>query len=205
MPKTTPYQLLNALRPKEMDALRRDISERGVLVPVEVDDDGNVLDGHHRVLIAEELGIRYRKVVRTFESEEDKFEHALKLNLLRRHLGPVAWAGAFQKLCRVRGVRLGSGSQKRNGNRKSNGQETATVAALAKELGVPARTARWRLRLAQDLKGHRDLIQKVDAGEVEAKTAKREARTRNARKEAKKRRLSSCRGRSGSNAPTSGT
>lgn len=152
----TPYQVLASLRPEEMDALRDDIAQRGV--PVEIDDAGNVLDGH-RVAIAEKLGIRYRKVVRAFDSDDDNVEHALKMNLLRR-LGPVAWAEAFRKLCRVRGVRLGSGAQKRNG--KVTQGKTATIAVLAGELGAVPRTARWRPRLADELKGHGDLREADD-------------------------------------------
>lgn len=106
-----------------------DIAQRGVLVPVETDEQGNVLDGHHRAMIADELGIRYRKIRRKFDSERAKVEHALKLNLLRRNLGPVAWAEAFRKLCRARGVRLGNGQQK---------SKSVTVSLIAKELGVLA-------------------------------------------------------------------
>ena len=88
-PSNSPYQVLGALRPEEIQALREDIAQRGVLVPVETDEQGNVLDGHHRAMIADELGIRYRKIRRRFDSERAKVEHALKLNLLRRNLGAL--------------------------------------------------------------------------------------------------------------------
>ncbi len=56
-------------------------------VPVEYDDDGNVLDGHHRISACEEIGIKdYPIVVRIGLSEEEKVEHVLSLNLNRRHL-----------------------------------------------------------------------------------------------------------------------
>ena len=139
-----------------------------------------MLDGHHRVQIADELGIRYRKLVRKFDSDEEKVEHAIKLNLLRRHLGPIAWAEAFRELCRVRGVRLGSGAQKQNGNGKATAsrKETATIAALAQELGVAPRTARWRIQIATKLADQPDLADRVDRGAVSAQRALREARER---------------------------
>lgn len=55
-----PYQLLPPLSDEEYAALRADIAERGVLVPIVRDQHGNILDGHHRVRIAEDLGITYR-------------------------------------------------------------------------------------------------------------------------------------------------
>ena len=173
---SAPYQLLARLRPEEYSALKKDIEMRGVMVPVEVDQRGSILDGHHRAEIASSLGLRYRTITRRFESEQEKIEHVLKMNLLRRHLGPIAWAAAFRQLCKARGVRLGQG--------KRNDLTSASAAEVAKELGVNARTARSRLRLARDLRGHRDLADRVDAGSMEAKRALREARSRNARTEA---------------------
>jgi ParB-like chromosome segregation protein Spo0J len=92
------FQVLAPLRPEELEALARDISHRGVLVPVEVDERGRILDGHPRVAIARKLGAKYKTVSRRFASDSERVEHALKLNILRRHLGPVSWAQAFGKL-----------------------------------------------------------------------------------------------------------
>jgi hypothetical protein len=83
---TSRYQLLPPLSPDEYAALKADIAEHGVMVAVEVDEDGNLLDGHHRAAIAAELGIDYPTVVRAGLTEEQKLEHALRLNLQRRHL-----------------------------------------------------------------------------------------------------------------------
>ena len=47
--QTAPWQLFDALDAEAFDGLKSDIRERGVLVPVELDEDGTILDGHHRV------------------------------------------------------------------------------------------------------------------------------------------------------------
>lgn len=99
-----PYQLLPPLSPEEYAALRADIAARGVLVPVERDENGAILDGHHRSAIAAELGIEAPAVTRAGLTEAQKREHVLKLNLLRRQLGPIAWAAAFRTLAEARGV-----------------------------------------------------------------------------------------------------
>ena len=171
------YQILPPLTADEYAALKADIAAHGVLVPVELDEAGQVLDGHHRLRAAAELGLaEVPTVVRTGLSEDAKREHALRLNLLRRHLGPVAWAGAFRSLARVRGLgdRLGGPGGRPAGNADS-------LAALATELGVPPRTARRRLRLADALAGHPDLAAAVDRGDLAAARAGERARIRDGR------------------------
>jgi len=49
------YQVLPELTPIEYEALKSDIAQRGVLVPIDVDEKGEILDGHHRVRAWNEL------------------------------------------------------------------------------------------------------------------------------------------------------
>ena len=82
-----PWQLFPDLADDEYEALKADIAERGVLVPVEYDADGNILDGHHRVRACGELGVKdWPTVTRGGMDDEAKAEHVLSLNLARRHL-----------------------------------------------------------------------------------------------------------------------
>ncbi len=83
---TGPYQLLDPLSPEDFANLESDISERGILVAVEFDEDGNVLDGHHRLAIAEKHGLTYPKIVREGWTEEQKRTHSRRMNLARRQL-----------------------------------------------------------------------------------------------------------------------
>lgn len=81
------YQVMPDLSAEDYAALKADIAARGVLVPVEFDDGGNVLDGHHRVRACQELGItEWPKVTRSGLTEAQKREHARQLNIARRHL-----------------------------------------------------------------------------------------------------------------------
>lgn len=80
------YQLFPRLTGEEYAALKRDIEERGVVVPVIVDEDGHVLDGHHRVEIASALGIDYPLERRAGLTESEKLELVFSLNIARRHL-----------------------------------------------------------------------------------------------------------------------
>ena len=51
------YQVMPNLSAEEYAELKADIQLRGVMVPIEFDEKGNVLDGHHRLQICGELGI----------------------------------------------------------------------------------------------------------------------------------------------------
>lgn len=83
----TMYQVMPPLTADEYAELKSDIQQRGVMVPVEYDEEGNILDGHHRIQICEELGITdFPKIIRTGMTEAEKRTHARKLNMARRQL-----------------------------------------------------------------------------------------------------------------------
>ncbi len=135
------YQFLGKLNPEHYQALEQSIREDGVLVQVVLDEDGHILDGHTRVEIADRLNIPYETLTRTFKTEAAKRDHVYKLNLLRRHLDPHEWGLIFKRMLEERGLKRGQGAR--------NDQETsATIAEVAKEVGVSERTARHRVALA---------------------------------------------------------
>ncbi len=80
------FQVMPPLSVKEHAALRDDIAERGIVVPVVVDQHDRLLDGHHRRRIAAELDIPCPAEVRQVASDEDARTVAFTLNLARRHL-----------------------------------------------------------------------------------------------------------------------
>lgn len=82
----TPYQLFPALDRATEDALRESINRWGVIVPVVVDQNGQVIDGHHRQRIARELGVDYGVQQIEVGSEDDARAIAATLNTDRRHM-----------------------------------------------------------------------------------------------------------------------
>lgn len=81
------YQVMPDLTEDEYKALKADIAARGVQVPIEFDEDGNVLDGHHRLRACAELGItEYPTITREGMTEDEKVMHAVTLNTARRHM-----------------------------------------------------------------------------------------------------------------------
>ena len=76
------YQLLPDLTPDEYEALKADIALRGVQVPVEYDETGAILDGHHRVRAAKELGSDWPSIVRVGLTEQQKRQHVWARSIL---------------------------------------------------------------------------------------------------------------------------
>ena len=85
--------LLPPLSQRESEALKRSIREDGLHFPIIVNKRGVVLDGHNRLKVCRELGIKPRFEVRDFSNDrlqEKKF--VIVSNLRRRHLND------FQKI-----------------------------------------------------------------------------------------------------------
>jgi DNA-binding XRE family transcriptional regulator len=81
----TPYAaLVPPLSTMEFDVLKADIKANGVRIPVEIDDDGNILDGHHRNMCAPNAPYRVIKGL----SEPEKRAYVIKANVTRRNLSP---------------------------------------------------------------------------------------------------------------------
>jgi ParB-like chromosome segregation protein Spo0J len=80
------YQLYRDLDEATATALRASIARFGVLVPVVIDQHGNVIDGHQRARIASELGVDYRTEQRTVADGDEGRELARTLNEDRRAL-----------------------------------------------------------------------------------------------------------------------
>lgn len=81
------YQLLPPLSAEDYAALEASIVAHGVLVPVEYDEAGEIIDGHHRVAVCQSLGlVDWPRFVRRGLSEPEKRTLSRELNVSRRHL-----------------------------------------------------------------------------------------------------------------------
>lgn len=81
----TPYaDLLPPLKTSERDALAADIKANGVLHPVVIDEDDNILDGHHRYA----LDRNAPTVTVEGLSDDEKRAYTIRANMARRNLSP---------------------------------------------------------------------------------------------------------------------
>jgi N6-adenosine-specific RNA methylase IME4/ParB-like chromosome segregation protein Spo0J len=94
-----PHPLAGELPPLSADeyaALKNDIAERGVQVPLEVTEEGIVLDGHARLQAARQLG--HADVEVLLVAAADPLQYMLQARLLRLHLDASQRAALAVKL-----------------------------------------------------------------------------------------------------------
>lgn len=170
-----PYQQLAALTEDEYAALKADIQKRGRnLIPIVKDaDTGETIDGFHREKACSELGLKPEAVRWFFKDDQDRYEVALVLNMLRRQMAPPAWARAFLRLAGVRGIDFGQAS-----SAKKRHSQSLTLSDLATSIGTAPSTARRRLQQEKDLRPHPDLTAEVDAGKMTVSKAIKEKKKR---------------------------
>jgi ParB-like chromosome segregation protein Spo0J len=85
--RSQPYRILPPLAREEHTMLKASIEQHGVRDQIDVDEDGNILDGHERRAICRELGIPCRSRTASGLSEEGKRAYVLQANLGRRQVG----------------------------------------------------------------------------------------------------------------------
>jgi ParB-like chromosome segregation protein Spo0J len=79
--------LVSELSPEEYESLKQSIKEKGLYVPLIVNQDGIVLDGHHRFKACQELGIQNpNTVTKEFKDKLDEQLFVIDCNLKRRQL-----------------------------------------------------------------------------------------------------------------------
>ncbi|MCE2505883.1 MAG: ParB N-terminal domain-containing protein [Nitrosopumilaceae archaeon] len=74
------------LSDEEYDSLRESIKTDGLWLPVIVNPDGVLLDGHNRLKICQELKIPVKSAVRDFADNLREKKFVIECNLKRRHL-----------------------------------------------------------------------------------------------------------------------
>lgn len=173
-----PYQVMPSLSTDERAELKADIAARGVLVPVEYDEVGNILDGHHRVELCGELGIiNWPRFVRTGLSEEEKRQHARRLNLARRHLDQAQRrdliAAELREAPDASNRKIAAGL----------GVDDKTVATVRADLESTAEIPQLKERKGRDGKA-RKIVQFLPATEAEEKGLAISAKALNERKRA---------------------
>ena len=172
------WQVLPELTAEEYAALKADIAERGVQVPVEYDEQGAILDGHHRVRACQELGISdWPRVVRKGLTEEQKLQHVISLNLARRHLNESQRAMIAARL-----ATLPKGTNQYDMKEDASIEASSFSQPEAAELLNVSRSAVQRARIVLEAASP-ETIAKVERGELAVSRAAKEVRERERREE----------------------
>ena len=166
--------LLPPLSREQFAALKADIKAHGVRQPIDVDEDGNILDGHHRYKIDKDAP---RKVVKGL-TEAEKKAHVYRNGLNRRNLS-VTQKKHLLKQMKATAKEL-----------RDQDHKTYTQLKIAGLLGVDqSRVSRWLARDTSIMQPHstceetddakvkvpptqrRIIVERLAAGETQAQVA----------------------------------
>jgi ParB/RepB/Spo0J family partition protein len=78
--------LVSELSPEEFESLKQSIKANGLYVPIIVNQDGIILDGHHRYKACQELGIEPKTIGRESKDKLEEQLSVIECNLNRRQL-----------------------------------------------------------------------------------------------------------------------
>jgi ParB-like chromosome segregation protein Spo0J len=79
-------KLIPSLSESEFESLKQSIKEQGLHIPVIVNKQGIVVDGHHRFRACKELGIPLQFHTKEFKDPLEEKEFVIEVNLNRRQL-----------------------------------------------------------------------------------------------------------------------
>ena len=162
----------------EFEALRADIDAEGLLVPIEINPAGVVLDGRARLRAARELG-HETIAVRVLEPASE-LEHIVRAALLRRHLDASQRAALALKLVPFQELRAQARGRQQANLRQPERATLPAQAAEGRTRDLVAELAGTSPRTAQDVitvHGHdRGLYEQILQGRRKANTAANEIR-----------------------------
>jgi ParB-like chromosome segregation protein Spo0J len=93
--------------------LEQDIRERGIVVPLLAKEDGTLLAGHNRLIVAEKLNLKFVPVqyVKQHISEHEEQVFVIKDNLLRRQFTGAEWMQIYRRLYPDFDARIADGNK----------------------------------------------------------------------------------------------
>ena len=182
-------RIVPPLGPTELAGLRADIGTYGVAEPLRLAGDGRVLDGAHRLAVAEALGLPSIPVLTADYAVGAEAEYALRSALHRRSLTADQKALVAARLADHLGRRRRQGSARAAASARWSGHASRTApirdasrppdsrTLAARTFGVSER----RLRLARELSAAApELAREVEAGRLPLLVARGQASRRDA-------------------------
>ena len=116
------FNLVNPLSQLEYEVLKNSISNKGLHLPIIINQDNVILDGHNRLKICQELGIEPKFEVKEFQDPLQEKEFVIEINLKRRHLNSFQIAELEYKMEEIykERAKMRSFSNLKNVNKETN-------------------------------------------------------------------------------------
>jgi N6-adenosine-specific RNA methylase IME4 len=168
-----------AMSRDQFASFRRDIAQRGVQHPIEINHEGSVLDGRERLRALRDLGAHETEVV--IVSPADELEYILLSALQRKHLSASQCAALAVELEQYEQTRAAA-RERRLANLNKQRDEVATLPPQGKSRDWAARLAGVSPRTVQDAATVKaadpDLFEQVRGGNLPVDRAARQVRQR---------------------------
>jgi ParB-like chromosome segregation protein Spo0J len=172
-------KLINPLSKLEYELLKESISNKGLHLPIIINQDNVILDGHNRLKICHELGIEPKFEVKEFQDPLEEKEFVIEINLKRRHLNSFQIAeleykmeGIYKEMARLRslsnlknvnkGINLSTVSNAAivDVNKQRENKEIGKVSEIiAKKTGLSPRTYERAKKIIEE--GSEDVKEKL--------------------------------------------
>jgi DNA modification methylase len=157
-------KLVNPLSNAEYESLKNSISNKGLHLPIIINQNNVILDGHNRYKICQELGIEPKFEVKRFDDPLQEKEFVIEINLKRRHLNNFQIAELEYKMEEIykERAKLRSFSNLKNVNKEINlstppndaieiKEETGKVSEIiAKKTGLSPRTCERAKKIIEE-------------------------------------------------------
>jgi ParB-like chromosome segregation protein Spo0J len=168
--KTDKYaNKVTPLSKDEYESLKQSIAERGGLyVPIAINKEGDVLDGHHRLKACQELGIKPEFEVKVFSNELLEELFVYDTNLIRRQLNDYQ-RGVLVLKKKPLLEELAKRNMSLGGKGSKNLETLHTDKELAKEAGVSNATLYKIEQISKAAKEDpkiAEIAEKIDSGQT---------------------------------------
>lgn len=136
----------------EYKSLMESMREDGQQIPIVVNQEGTILDGHTRYEICKELNIQPIYEIKKFDDKIDEKNYVIITNLSRRNLNLAQraeilfewWTHEKEKSYRLAGKRRARTMRKYGGGRKSKNTHGQLAIKLGKMIGC-GHTSAWKI------------------------------------------------------------
>jgi len=184
--KLHPHQyLIPPMSEEDYNNLKEDIKRNGILQPIDVTYNNVILDGHHRVKAAKELGIKEVEVRIPELLYIDEDEYLISVAMNRRHLTEgqkAVLANEYRKILseKVKKQRAVNAIEKRWRPEQKYLSETVTgkynegqEVDTRKEASDKFKVSEWKVRTVQQIEDKApDVYEKLHTGELQIHEAK---------------------------------
>ena len=169
----TPYsELLPPLSTAERDSLLASLEAEGLRDPIVVDENGVILDGHHRFTLATESpkDIEIFTVLRAGLSEGEKRAFVLAANFQRRNLSPEQKAELHKTQIEIAAALKDEGKTQA-GIALALGVDQGTVSRWLDTPNMQPHKGRTDNRVKLEPEDKTEILERLDAGEKQEQVA----------------------------------